>query len=83
MTLMTTSFFDQARASATPIEITAEHFEHMLTTLPPKFARGCFAMGEPVAHTDEGTTYHWAAQRGSKFLAFYGTKKQAEAAFST
>lgn len=64
------------------VEITEEQYEHMLNVLPPIYARGCFAMGEPVDHTPEGVTFHWAARRGDKFFGCYGTRAQAELAFS-
>lgn len=38
------------------VEITAEQYEHMLDVLPPIYARGCVAMGEPVDHTPDGVT---------------------------
>jgi len=64
------------------VEITEEQHDYMLGVVPPIYARGCFGMGEPVAHTAEGVTFHWAGQRGGKFFACYGTKAQAELAFS-
>ena len=39
-------------------------------------------MGEPVDHTSEGVTYHWAGMRGEKCFGCYGTKAQAELAFA-
>jgi len=64
------------------VEIDEEQYEYMLNVLPPVYARGCFAMGEPVAHTPDGVTFHWAGKRGDKFFVCYGTKPQAEAAFA-
>jgi hypothetical protein len=67
----------------TLVEITRAQLDYMLNVLPPRYARGCFAMGEPVAHTPDGATYHWAGERGGKCYACYGTKAQAEHAFSS
>jgi len=64
------------------VEITQQQYDYMLNVMPPLYARGCFAMGEPVDHTREGVTYHWAAKRSDKFFICYGTKAQAEPAFS-
>ncbi len=64
------------------VEITKEQHAYMLNVLPPIYARGCFAMGEPVAHTSDGVTFHWAGKRGDKFFVCYGTKAQAELAFA-
>ena len=66
---------------ATLVEIAAEQFEYMRNVLPPLDARGCFAMGEPVAHTRDGVTFHWAGRRGDKSFVCYGTRAEAEAAF--
>ena len=65
------------------VEITEEQHDYMLNVLPPIYARGCFAMGEPVAHSADGVTFHWAGKRGNKFFVCYGTKAQAELAFSS
>lgn len=64
------------------VEIDEEQYQYMLDVLPPVYARGCFAMGEPVEHTAQGVTFHWAGKRGEKFFACYGTKAQAESAFA-
>lgn len=64
------------------VEITTEQYDYMLNVLPPIYARGCFAMGEPVAHTEEGVTFHWAGRREGKCFACYGTRRDAERAFS-
>lgn len=64
------------------VEITEDQHDYMLNVLPPIYARGCFAMGEPVAHTPEGVTFHWAGRRGQRFFLCYGTKTQAELAFA-
>lgn len=64
------------------VEITEEQYQYMLNVLPPIYARGCFAMGEPVAHSTDGVTFHWAGKRGNKYFACYGTRPQAELAFS-
>lgn len=74
-------FKSDRAAPGTLIEITEEQYEHMLNALPPRYARGCFAMGEPVDHTPDGVTFHWAGKRGTKFLICYGTRAQAERAF--
>ena len=66
----------------TLVEITRAQLEYMLNMLPPRYANGCFAMGEPVAHTKDGVTYHWAGERGGKCYACYGTKTEAERAFA-
>ena len=64
------------------VEISEHDYEYMLNVLPPFYARGCFAMGEPVAHTTDGVTFYWAGKRGEKFFACYGTRKQAERALT-
>lgn len=75
-------FMTDRAKPGTLVEITAGQYEHMLNVLPPIYARGCFGMGEPVEHTADGPTYHWAAMRGGKHFACYGTRAQAELAFS-
>ncbi|MCC7075376.1 MAG: DUF1419 domain-containing protein [Deltaproteobacteria bacterium] len=65
------------------VEITEEQHDYMLNVLPPIYARGCFAMGEPVAHSADGVTFHWAGKRGEQFFVCYGTRAQAELAFSS
>lgn len=76
--------FDTDRKSpGVLVEIDEEQYEYMLNVLPPRYARGCFAMGEPVAHTEGGATYHWAGRRGVKYFLCYGTRAQAERAFSS
>ncbi|MBI1948574.1 MAG: DUF1419 domain-containing protein [Deltaproteobacteria bacterium] len=75
-------FKTDRKTPGTLVEISEEQYEHMLNVLPPLYARGCFAMGEPVEHTAAGATYHSAAKRGEKYLACYGTRAQAELAFS-
>lgn len=62
-------------------EITQEQHDYMLNVMPPIYARGCFAMGEPVAHTKDGVTFHWAGKHGDKYFVCYGTKAEAERAF--
>lgn len=75
--------FKTARATRGElIEIADEQYQHMLNVLPPIYARGCFAMGEPVAHTEEGVTYYWASKRGERSFLCYGTRREAETAFA-
>lgn len=64
------------------VEITREQHDYMLNVLPPIYARGCFAMGEPVAHESDGVTYHWAGERAGKYYVCYGTRAEAERAFA-
>jgi hypothetical protein len=63
------------------VEIDEEQYHYMLDVLPPIYARGCFAMGEPVAHTTDGVTFHWAGKCCDRYFACYGTRRQAELAF--
>ena len=69
-------------ATGTIVEIDQDTYEHMLNVLPPIDAWYCFAMGEPVAHTSAGVTFYWAAKRGDRFFAFYGTRAEAESVFA-
>jgi hypothetical protein len=76
--------FDVARrAPGTLVEITKGQHDEMLGTLPPIWARGCFAMGEPIEHTPQGVTFLWAGRRGDKHYTCYGTRAQAESAFAS
>lgn len=70
------------RAPGTLLEIDEAQHDYMLNVLPPIYGRGCFAMGEPVTHTEDGVTFHWAGKRGARFFACYGTRAQAERAFA-
>ena len=77
------NFTAARRAPGSLVEVTKDQHDDMLDTLPPIWARGCFAMGEPVDHTDDGVTFHWAGRRGDKYYTCYGTREQAERAFAS
>ena len=79
---MTSPNFPAIRAAgATLTEISEQAHDYMLGVLPPIYARGCWAMGEPVTHVADGPTFYWCAARGDRFFACYGTRRDAETAF--
>lgn len=45
------------------VEISDEHADHFLEVLPPLYRPGCFMVGEPAAHADDGTPIHAAVVR--------------------
>ncbi len=76
------SFQAMKTAAPAPVEITKEHSDYMLNVLPPRYGRGCFAMGEPYTHRTDGVVYYWASEINGKHFGVLGTKQEAEAAFA-
>lgn len=74
-------YFDLAKKSDKPIECDQKTYDNAFNDLPPKFCRGCWALGEPYSSKNGKATYYFFSQRGDKFFIFLGTKDEAEAAF--
>lgn len=66
-----------------PVEVTEAEYIDMRDVLPPVYGYGCWAMGEILDHTPQGTpVYYWFAERDNKFFCFVGTKAEAELVFA-
>ena len=71
--------FENIKNSKQPVEIEEETYWYYLEVLPPIYAKGCFGLGEPYDHNNQGEEITvWCCQRNKKFYGFLGTKTEAE-----
>ena len=79
---LATTYADVMNSKAHMIECTQELADDALNALPPYYAPGCFGMGEPHSHADDGAPITvWFAQIGGKWYALLGTRIDAIAVF--